>query len=177
MKIKTLLLTIFVLAAVAGGFSQFIGVSETYEGLTERIPLLETEEDQNSFLASYNGSTEYSNIVVTPEYLKLVNKTTGDVNRTFEGVNRTFTLSELDETPVFEFSAKGEYVVLVSFKINDSENRSLIYNEIDSMRYKRTVDFRSKDSVDISIGIKDAEGDILVYSPDLEYQKASRSVN
>lgn len=178
MNIRTLLVSVLILTALAGGYFEFIGNNETYEGLTEKIPVIGGQENPNKFLVSYNGSEEYSNIRVTPEYLKLVNKTTGTVQRTYSGGNQTFTLSELDETSVFDFAAKREYIILVSFKVMDPENRSLIYNEIDSMRYKRPVDFKSTESLSISIGIKGAEtGDVLIYSPELDYQKASRNIN
>ncbi len=178
MNWKIPILTLILVIGGTAGYYEFFGDSETYEGVTEMVPIVGDQEPENKMYVSYTGSEEYGDIQVTPEYLKLANSTTGDVQRTYDGVNETFSLSELDRTPVFSFPAFEEYDILVSFDVNDPQNRSLLYNELNQMRYRNSIDFGSRDSFNITVDVKGAEtGDQLVYSPELDYQSPSRDFN
>ncbi len=178
MNKKIPLIILILLVAGTAGYFEFAGNNETYEGVSEMVPVIGDQEPENKMYVTYTGPENYGDIQVTPEYLKIANSTTGNVQRTYDGVNKTFSLSELDRTPVFSFPAFERFDVLVSFDINDPQNRSLLYNELNQMRYKKSVDFSSRDSFNITVDVRGAETeDKLVYSPDLDYQSASRDFN
>lgn len=176
MKKKTLFAGILILAVSLTGYFELIGDNETYERISDNVPVI-GDSKENKVIVTYEAE-QYSDMRLSTEYVKLANVSTGEVVSTYPGPNRTYDLSGLDRTEVMSFSADDRYIVLISFDLKGIEDKELVYNEIDSMRYREPVDFSNNDSLDITIDITGAEtGDTLIYSPQLDYQRASRSLN
>lgn len=177
MKKKTLFAGILILAVSITGYFELIGDNEAYESISENVPVIGDSQDRKKVIVTYEAE-QYSDMKLSTEYVKLANVSTGEVVSTYPGPNRTYDLSDLDRTEVMSFSADDRYIVLISFDLKGIEDEELVYNEIDSMRYSEPVDFSNNDSLDITIDVRGVEtGDRLVYSPQLDYQKASRSLN
>lgn len=179
MNKKTLIPLLLGILIITSAYFEFYGSSPVYEGITEKIPVIGESEEGNELVLYYNGSEDLGGVEVSPEYVKLVNISADRVQRSYSGDNNSYALSGLNGETVLSFPANREYLVLVSFEIQDPQKREgIIYNELREMKYVTPVDFSKQNRLNITISSRSAEeGDTLIYSPDLDYQSPSRSIN